>query len=182
MTFLITVTVWAIFSLPTTTPAAEKYQGDLAGVIYRGNHDGDTIRFDIPGVHPLLGDDIPVRLRGVDTPEMRGNCPAEREKARAAKKLVQEILSKAQRITLKETGRGKYFRIVARVLADDVDLGELLLKKRLAVPYRRGRRGGDWCLGEGSSASGGGWSDGWEGMFCWLPIYLALPETSSRHI
>ncbi|MBF0190261.1 MAG: thermonuclease family protein [Magnetococcales bacterium] len=119
--------------------------GDLEGVVYRGNHDGDTIRFDIPGVHPLFGENIPVRVRGMDAPEIRAHCPLEKERAVRAREMVRERLSKAARITLVEMGRDKYFRIVARVVADGVDVGEMLLRAGLAVPYDGGRKNMDWC-------------------------------------
>ena len=35
-------------------------------------YDGDTFKIDLPNMHPLFGDDISIRLFGVDTPEMRG--------------------------------------------------------------------------------------------------------------
>ncbi|MBF0629351.1 MAG: thermonuclease family protein [Magnetococcales bacterium] len=122
--------------------------GDIDGAIYRDNYDGDTIRFDIPGVHPLLGENIPVRVRGVDAPEIRAHCPKEKEQSLRAKAMVRERLSKATRITLMEVGRDKYFRIVARVVADGVDVGEMLIGAGLAVPYDGGRKTGEWCATE----------------------------------
>jgi len=40
--------------------------------------------------------------------------------------------------------RGKYFRILADVEADNINLADLLLKKGLAVPYNGGTKI-DWC-------------------------------------
>ena len=34
--------------------------------------------------------------------------------------------------------RGKYFRIVGRLIADGVDISDLLIKRQLAVPYDGG--------------------------------------------
>ena len=34
-------------------------------------YDGDTFKIDLPSMHPLFGDDLSIRLFGVDTPEMR---------------------------------------------------------------------------------------------------------------
>ena len=36
-------------------------------------YDGDNFKIDLPNMHPLFGDDISIRLFGVDTPEMRGS-------------------------------------------------------------------------------------------------------------
>ncbi|MBF0179946.1 MAG: thermonuclease family protein [Magnetococcales bacterium] len=121
--------------------------GDLDGVIYLGNYDGDTVRFDIPGVHPLLGDNISVRICGVDTPELRARCAQEKEQAMRAKEMVRDLLRNSGHIVLKDVGRDKYFRIVARVVADGVDVGERLLQEGLAVPYEGGRKSG-WCQTE----------------------------------
>jgi len=41
--------------------------------------------------------------------------------------------------------RGKYFRIVGRLIADGVDISELLIQKNLAVLYDGGTKGKDWC-------------------------------------
>ena len=135
----------ALFLFPYALPGEEKTYGDMEGVIYRGNYDGDTIRFDIPGVHPLLGENIAIRLRAVDTSEIRGKCPAEKKLAVAARDFVRGGLTKAKKITLTNTGRGKYFRVVARVVADGIDVSSALLEAGLAVPYLGGKRVGNWC-------------------------------------
>jgi len=41
--------------------------------------------------------------------------------------------------------RGKYFRIVGRLIADGVDISELLIQKNLAVLYDGGTKVKDWC-------------------------------------
>ncbi len=134
------------FLFPLDAISGEKRSyGDLTGVVYLGNYDGDTIRVDIPGVHPLIGENISVRVRGVDTPEIRGKCPAEKRLAKEAKELVHRILVNAGKITLKETGRGKYFRIVAYVVADGMEVSEVLLEANLAVPYQGEKKVRDWC-------------------------------------
>jgi len=41
--------------------------------------------------------------------------------------------------------RGKYFRIVGRLIADGVDISDLLIQKNLAVLYDGGTKVKDWC-------------------------------------
>jgi len=41
--------------------------------------------------------------------------------------------------------RGKYFRIVARIIADGVDISDLLIERQLAVFYDGGTKVKDWC-------------------------------------
>ena len=42
-------------------------------------------------------------------------------------------------------GRGKYFRIVGRLIADGVDISDLLIERQLAVLYDGGTKRKDWC-------------------------------------
>ncbi|MEE8448006.1 MAG: thermonuclease family protein [Thermodesulfobacteriota bacterium] len=65
--------------------------------------------------------------------------------AREAKKLVNQMLSQAGRIDLVDVGRGKYFRILADVVADGKDLAAVLIEKGLAVRYAGGRKTKSWC-------------------------------------
>jgi len=41
--------------------------------------------------------------------------------------------------------RGKYFRIVGRLIVDGQDLSDMLIQKQLAVPYHGGTKTKDWC-------------------------------------
>ena len=41
--------------------------------------------------------------------------------------------------------RGKYFRVVGRLIADGVDISDLLIQKNLAVLYDGGMKTKDWC-------------------------------------
>ncbi len=67
-----------------------------------------------------------------------------------ARDLVRGLLNNAQTITLiiadnpKEV-RGKYFRIVGRLIADGVDISDLLIQKNLAVLYDGGTKTKGWC-------------------------------------
>ena len=97
----------------STTVSAKPKFGDYEGAIYVRNYDGDTITFNLPNLHPIIGNKIRVRLNGLDTPEIRGKCDKEKYNAEQAKDMVTDILKDAERIDLKNMGRGKYFRIVA---------------------------------------------------------------------
>ena len=57
----------------------EKSYGTLTGVRFVKNYDGDTITVDLKGQHPLFGDNISVRIAGIDTPEIKGKCAQEKE-------------------------------------------------------------------------------------------------------
>ena len=51
-------------------------------------YDADTFRVNIKGYPPIVGERIPVRVLGVDAPELSGKCEAEKIKARQAKQLL----------------------------------------------------------------------------------------------
>lgn len=115
-------------------------------VEYLSNYDGDTITFNIPHTHPLFGTKISVRVRGLDTPELRGRPTCEKDLAKVAKERVQTLLSKAKRIDLTEIGRDKYFRVLANVVVDGQSLSTILLEQNLAYQYDGGtKRKVNWC-------------------------------------
>ena len=123
-------------------------------VQYIKNYDADTITFNIPNIHPLIGSKISVRVSGVDTPEMKTKDSCEKEKALHAKKEVARLLKNAQRIDLKNIKRGKYFRIVADVKVNGKSLTEYLLENGFAYAYSGGtKRKIDWCKGYREIAS-----------------------------
>ncbi len=115
-------------------------------VKYLKNYDGDTVTFDIPDTHPLLGKKISVRIRSIDTPEIKGKAPCEKEAARIARKLISSVLKTAQRIDLLNIERDKYFRILADVHFDGKDLKEIVMKNNLAYAYEgKAKQKIDWC-------------------------------------
>lgn len=115
-------------------------------VKYVRNYDADTITFNIPNVHPLIGKNISVRVRHVDTPEIKGKLPCEKDAARTAKRLIENLLKNGKRIDLENIDKDKYFRILADVKVDGKDLGSLLLKNHLAYRYEGAtKQKTDWC-------------------------------------
>ncbi len=134
-----------IVGIPAFAGSSMRTYDNINNVRYVKNYDGDTVTVDIPGVLPIIGDNMMVRIRGIDTPELRGKCQDEKEKARIAKRLVKAELRKAKTINLHRVGRGKYFRFIADVKYDGKDLGQVLIKNNLAVPYDGGKKKQDWC-------------------------------------
>ncbi len=123
-------------------------------VKYLKNYDADTITFKIENVHPLIGEKINIRVKGVDTPEIRTKNSCEKSKARNAKKLVENLLKNANKIDLENIERGKYFRIVADVMIDGKSLTDYLLKNGLAYAYDGGtKKKMNWCQSNREIAS-----------------------------
>ncbi len=106
--------------------------------------DADTFRVNIKDVPPIIGQRMPVRILGVDAPEIRGKCQAEKVKARLAKQFTVEQLRSAKIIELRNVRRGKYFRLLANVYIDGKNLADSLIQAGHARAYEGGKRQG-WC-------------------------------------
>ena len=107
-------------------------------------YDGDTFRVNIASLPPIVGKNIPIRVNGVDTPEIRGKCQYEKNLALKARDFVRGKLANAKEIKLTNLQRGKYFRVVANVLVDGVSLEQELLDNELAYEYSGGKKL-SWC-------------------------------------
>lgn len=87
--------------------------------------DGDTFACDIDEHSAIAGKNISIRLRGINTPELRSKDPEERLSAIFEKQRLSDLLTNALVIELRNIDRDKYFRIDADVYID----GEPLLPK-----------------------------------------------------
>ena len=106
-------------------------------------YDGDSIKVEAE-IWPGLTWSGSVRVDGVDTPEIRGKCDAEKAAAVAARDFV--AARAGDRVTLYDVQLGKYAgRVVARVQLDDgADLTHALIDAGHGRPYDGGKREG-WC-------------------------------------
>ncbi len=110
-------------------------------------YDGDTFRVDIDAWPGVVGENIPVRIKHIDTPEKRSRCDTEAQKERErrlaaeAEAFTRSQLEGAETITLHEIDRGTFFRLVAEVRVDGEDLGTLITEAGYAIPFGSG----DWC-------------------------------------
>ncbi|MBI4001265.1 MAG: thermonuclease family protein [Nitrospira defluvii] len=75
---------------------------------------------------------------------MKGICEEEKTLARQAQALTQKLMVQAQKIELLEPKRDKYFRILAKVMADGQEVAQELVKAGLAVKYDGGKKK-RWC-------------------------------------
>ncbi len=96
--------------------------------------DGDTFRVR----------DERIRIANIDTPEMpgRARCDSEARLALEAKARLGELLSDGE-VRLARQGLDRYGRTLATVRAGGVDVGEQLIRDRLAQRWM-GRRA-SWC-------------------------------------
>jgi hypothetical protein len=73
-------------------------------------YDGDTFKIDLPSMHPLFGDDISIRLFGVDTPEMRGTTDEVKALAMQAQQVTEKALKGASKVRTKESSTREVFQ------------------------------------------------------------------------
>ena len=125
--------------------AAPKNYGNAIVEQVTSIYDGDTFRATIQGWPALIGEKMSIRLNGIDTPEMRGKCPKEKQLARQAKQHTVALLRAAKVVELKNMQRGKYFRIVADVYVDNVSLTQSLINANFGVPYFGKTKAKNWC-------------------------------------
>ena len=107
-------------------------------------YDADTFRVDVDSWPPVVGSKMPIRVNGIDAPEIRGKCEHEKQRAREARDYVSGLLASANVIELRNIQRGKYFRLIADVYIDDVSLAERIIDAGYARRYDGGKRLG-WC-------------------------------------
>ena len=103
-------------------------------------YDGDTIIVDFPTLPDVFGKDLPIRLAGIDTPEMHDPNPVVRAWAVQARNYLHKRITAAKSVTLSVSGRDKFFRLDAKVFVDGADVQAELLAKKYAKPYNGGTK------------------------------------------
>ncbi len=129
-----------------TSPLHLARESPFIAITIHDCYDGDTCTATLHDRYlpAVLGDHIPVRLAGIDTPEIRGQCQREIALARQARDLLQAHLARVTRVDLLHPERDKYFRLRGTLLADGQDVAKLLIQAGLARPYNGGPRQ-PWC-------------------------------------
>lgn len=104
-------------------------------------YDGDTFYCHVKGHNPIDNKPVGIRIRGIDTAEMKDADPKNHKKAQKAKDLVTEELKNAQTIHLYNVNlKDKYGRVLATVFCDRRDLAKILLERKLAKKYDGGKK------------------------------------------
>ena len=137
-----------ILSIGSTAYAKKPPYADIEVVRVVSVYDGDTLRVDLACNQPIFCENISVRIRGIDTPEIRGKCDYEKERAIQARNVVRALIEQSTKegrhVVLNGPKRGKYFRIVAAVYIDGLSVGKALVNQGLAREYDGGKRT-SWC-------------------------------------
>jgi micrococcal nuclease len=126
-----------------TFPSADRLPGPYDAAVERVV-DGDTIAVRVT-VWLGLELAVSVRVRGIDAPELRGDCESEKARAAQATAALARMIGD-EPVTLRSIEGDKYF---GRVLSDVAtargeDVAAALLAAGLARPYDGGERP-SWC-------------------------------------
>ena len=128
----------------STLLSAKSQYGDVQINSIASIYDADTFRVNIDNWPAVVGQSVPVRVRGIDAPEIRGKCAFEKDLAQQARLLTVSLLNSAEVVELRNIERGKYFRLLADVYIDGENLAEQLIAQQLSRPYDGGKRL-TWC-------------------------------------
>lgn len=85
-----------------------------------------------------------LRIDAVDTPELRGRCPEEKQRARAARDWLRDRVEHADLIAVKTDGREKYGRLLGDLIIDGESVRDGLIAAGHGRPYDGGKRK-SWC-------------------------------------
>ena len=112
---------------------------------FHGCHAGDACTVSLADPPPLFGEHINLRVLGIDTPQLNGQCEREKSLAQQAKALIERTVRHAKQIEITDVLWDKQFRVLGRVIVDGEDLGSNLLAAGLADPDNSEAKIKDWC-------------------------------------
>jgi len=136
--------ILTIINSPVIVNGAEVY-GDFHFVRYLKTTSAASFLADIPGAHPLIGQKIEIKIKGIEVPSINGTCEKERVSAKKGMELLQFILKRGRDISLHNVERGRRFRLSAVVLVNGKDIREILTAKGLAVRNVNRKKNHNWC-------------------------------------
>ena len=103
-------------------------------------YDGDTFKINLNCSLAVYCEKVPVRVLGVDTPEIKGKTEREKKLAQEAKAFTKDFLAQGP-ISLSNCGRDKYFRLLCDVTnGQGKNLAQELIKAKLGYSYYGGTK------------------------------------------
>jgi len=110
-------------------------------------YDGDTITIKCLSGFTCKKNAIKIRIKGIDTPEIKGKCRKETVLARKAKQFTVAFVRTSGDIKLsydKYDMYDRYGRLLAYLSVNGRDLSRSLFENNLGRQYEGGKRRG-WC-------------------------------------
>ena len=112
----------------------------LQNVSVASVYDGDTFKINLNCSLAVYCEKVPVRVLGVDCPEIKGKTEKEKRLARQAKAFTKDFLEKGP-VSLSNCSRDKYFRLLCDVTnAQGKNLAQELRKHKLGYEYWGGTK------------------------------------------
>lgn len=117
-------------------------QGALQNVSVASVYDGDTFKINLNCSLAVYCEKVPVRVLGVDCPEIKGKTAKEKRLAQKAKAFTKEFLQNGP-ISLSNCARDKYFRLLCAVTdGQGRSLADELIARDLGYAYDGGKKSG----------------------------------------
>ncbi len=118
------------------TPTPASFEDVSIASVY----DGDTFKINLNCSMAVYCEKVPVRVLGVDTPEIKGKTEREKKLAEQAKAFTKNFLAQGP-ISLTNCGRDKYFRLLCDVTnGQGKNLAQELIKAKLGYSYYGGTK------------------------------------------
>ena len=103
-------------------------------------YDGDTIT--VATKLPIKNSPVyrfPVRLTGIDSPEIKGKSETEKELAKKSRDALSALIFD-KTVQLRKVSTEKYGRLLADVYIDGIHMNRWMLDNKYAVPYDGGTK------------------------------------------
>ena len=118
------------------TPTPASFEDVSIASVY----DGDTFKINLNCSMAVYCEKVPLRVLGVDTPEIKGKTEREKKLAQQAKAFTKDFLAQGP-ISLTNCGRDKYFRLLCDVTnGQGKNLAQELIKAKLGYSYYGGTK------------------------------------------
>ncbi len=115
-------------------------QEALQNVSVASVYDGDTFKINLNCSLSVYCEKVPVRVLGVDCPEIKGKTEKEKRLAKKAKAFTKKFLADGP-VSLENCGRDKYFRLLCAVKnARGQNLADELIRRNLGYAYYGGKK------------------------------------------
>lgn len=137
---IINVKIFLILLFSFISLYAKEYKDEIKDFSIVKVRDGDTFVINTPNVPDVFGDEIAIRIRGIDTPEKRDNREEIKALAYKAQEELEKLLMSGEKVILYNLGRDKYFRLLASVKVGNIDVAKYMIEKGLAKKYDGGRK------------------------------------------
>ena len=131
-----------LFFISSLIIQAKTYYDNITDFEIVKVRDGDTFVINVKNIPDVFGEEIAVRIRGIDTPELNDEREEIRKISIQAKEELERLLYSGEKVILYDLGRDKYFRLLASVKVGDIDIAEYMIERGLAKEYDGGAKAG----------------------------------------